>query len=57
MSNIGKPVSDGYKWGTIVDECGTMIKVRWDTNGEVSEWRGYENFEHPEGFHMEANLA
>ena len=47
--NIGKSVSNGFRWGKIIDEVGSMIKVEWD-NGEVTEWMNYRCFEHPEGF-------
>jgi hypothetical protein len=49
--NIGKSVSNGFRWGKIIEEVGTMVKVRWDGDkNEVTGWMCYRNFEIPEGF-------
>jgi hypothetical protein len=47
--NIGKSVTDGFRWGNIIDEDGSMIKVQWNT-GQTSDWMGYQNVKVIGGF-------
>lgn len=48
-TNMGKTVYDGRRRGEIIDEAGTLIKVRWK-DGEETGWICYICVDHPEGF-------
>jgi len=50
MANIGKAVSDGFRWGKIIDEAGVMVKVRWEVGGQSINWYNYQELMIPDGF-------
>jgi len=39
MSEVGKRCTDGYRYGTVVEEVGCYVKVKWDYGSDDVRWR------------------
>lgn len=39
MSDVGSRCTDGYRYGTVIEQHGTIIRVRWDFGNPETDIR------------------